>query len=68
MGADKNLLQSEARLKISSAHPTLESQVKCGVTMEELDQHETALGTSEKQRGSKQREVAAEDTHGIHTD
>ena len=64
MGADKKLSQLEARLKIPSTHPTLESYVKCVVAMDELHQHKTALGTSENNRGSK-HEKQHKKHHGI---
>jgi len=36
MGADRNLSQLKARLKIPRTYPTLESKVKCRVAIEEL--------------------------------
>ena len=63
MGTNKKFLQTKVRPLIPSAHPTLESYVKCRVAIEEPHRHKTALGTRVNRRGSKEK--TAQEQHGI---
>ena len=65
MGVNLKLSQAKVQPMISSAHPTLDSYVECGIAIEELYQHKTTLGTNENKHGSK-REKQHEIQHGIY--